>query len=95
MVKMAVDHAGHEEIAVVIALVDHHLKRLPAPETCFAKVFWSQLLFEKGISRADVHQQAVIPELTILQQRHSIPLTPFELFIRSCTEQEAECFPSP
>ena len=47
MVKMAVDHARYEEIAVVIALMDRHLKILPASDTGFAQVFWSQLLLKE------------------------------------------------
>ena len=33
VVKMSLDHAGYEEIAVVITLMTHHLKTLPASET--------------------------------------------------------------
>ena len=50
MVNVAVDNACHEKIAVVIALMDHQLKTLTASDTGVAKVLWTQLLLEEGIS---------------------------------------------
>ena len=58
MTQVAFDHSGHEEIAVVVALMNSERERLAAALGCCFEVVRPQLLFKKRISGADIHEQA-------------------------------------
>ena len=73
MPQVAFDHSGHEEIAVVIALMNRECERLAAVFRCRFEVVRPQLRFKKRISGADIHQHHVAVSMAIVEQRHGIP----------------------
>ena len=58
MTQVAFDHSGHEEIAVVVALMNSEREWLAAALGCCFEVVRPQLLFKKRISGAHIHEQA-------------------------------------
>ena len=58
MTQVPFDHSGHEEIAVVVALMNSERERLAAALGFCFEVVRPQLLFKKRISGADIHEQA-------------------------------------
>ena len=71
MAQVGVDHTGHKEIAVVVALVHGERERLAAALGRCLEVARAQLLFEEGIGGADIHKQCVVAAMAIVEQSAS------------------------
>ena len=90
MAQVGVDHSGHKEIAVVVALMHGEFERLAAAFGRRFEVADAQLLLEEGIGGADIHKQGVVAAMTILDQGHAIPGPPACLRLGAVSEKMAE-----